>query len=282
MHDVVLRNPDDELAAYFPSVVGSDAQPPDGAAPAFGAFCANHLDELGGLVRTRMVQTNVVRRAVGLRYGLAHVPFDEVHLVEVGASAGILLRHDRFRLRLGERVVGPDDAPLELHGEWRGTSPVPSLDRPAVAGVLGVDLHPIDPTSADQRRWLRALIWPEDLARAAQLEAALAVVAADPPRLVQGDIRDLAAQLDAELPAGEPRVAYHSAVRGHVPADEQQAFDDAVRLLGTSAPLAVLSIETAREGEPISESTDPNFLLALDGRPLAHVEAHGAWVHPVA
>ena len=95
VHHLVLGDPDEGLAAFFPSVVGDAAAPVEEAGPVFQAFCSDHLDELAELVRTRMVQTNVVRRAVALRYGLTHVAADRpVHLVEVGASAGILLRQD--------------------------------------------------------------------------------------------------------------------------------------------------------------------------------------------
>jgi hypothetical protein len=283
VHDVVLRHPDDELAAWFPSVVGDAARDPDDAGPAFRAFCAAHGDELGRLVRMRMVQTNVARRAVALRYGLSRIPADDpVRLIEVGASAGILLRHDRYRLQLGESVVGPTDATVHVTSEWRSADPSPDLAAgPSLAGVVGVDLHPMDPTSAEDRSWLRALIWPENAERAAQLEAALAVVAADPPRVLAGDVVDLAEQLDAELPPDEPRVVFHSAVRGHIPADHQPAFDDAIRRLGTNAPLTELSMESRDPGDPQSESDDPAFLLKLDGEPLAHVEAHGAWIEPV-
>jgi hypothetical protein len=283
VHDVVLRHPDDELAAFFPSVVGDAARPPEEAAGAFRAFCTAHEAELGELVRTRMVQTNVVRRAVALRHGLSRLPdHGPVHLVEVGASAGILLRHDRYRLQLGDQLVGPADAEVHVTSEWRSAEPAPDLSAgPPVAAVVGVDLHPMDPTSAADRRWLRALIWPEDVERAAQLDAALAVVTADPPRLLAGDIADLADRLDAELPAGEPRVVFHSAVRGHVAPEDQPAFDDAVKRLGTRAPLSELSLESGLHDDPRTASEDPHFLLKLDGRPLAFVEGHGAWIEPV-
>ena len=234
-----------------------------------------------------MVQTNVVRRAVALRHGLTRVPSDgEIHLIEVGTSAGILLRHDRYRLRLGDQVVGPDDATVDVASEWRGRTRRPPWTRGrAIASALGVDLNPLDPTSEDDRRWLRALVWPENLERAAQLEAALAVVAADPPRVVQGDIGDLAEGLDAELPPDEPRVVFHAATRGHVPSDGLQAFDDGIATLGTRAPLTVLAMESPRHDRPRSASDDPHFALTMthgDAAPvdLAFVEAHGAWIEP--
>jgi hypothetical protein len=288
VHHLVLSDPDEELAAFFPSVAGADTRPPTEAGPAFLAFCDTHLEALGELVRSRMVQTNIVRRAVALRFGLAHVAGDDgVHLIEVGTSAGILLRHERFRLRLDDQVVGPADAPVDVASEWRGSAPPLDLDgAPGIRSAVGVDLHPIDVTSAGERRWLRALVWPENHAQATELETALSVVASDPPPVLTGDIRDLAAQVDAELPSGEPRVVFHAATRGHVPADEQPAFDAAVAALGTSAPLTVLAMESPRPAEPKSTSTDPHFLLRLTHgdaapQPLAFVEAHGAWIEPV-
>ncbi|HYF45846.1 MAG TPA: DUF2332 domain-containing protein [Acidimicrobiales bacterium] len=288
VHHLVLDAPDEELAAFFPSVAGDDARPPGEAAPAFQAFCAAHLDELRHLVRTRFVQTNIARRAVALRFALTHVVADgPVDLVEVGASAGVLLSQHRFRLRLGDQVVGPPDAAIDVASEWRADGPAPDLTRvPSIDQRIAVDRHPVDPTSADDRRWLRALVWPENLAQAHQLEAALGVVAEDPPRIVAGDIGDVADRVAASIPDGRPRVVFHAATRGHVPQDQHQAFDDAVTRVGRNGPLTVLSMETRAPDQPGSDSSDPHFVLTRreDDGPaevLAFVEAHGAWIEPV-
>jgi hypothetical protein len=287
LHHLVLRHSDEDLAAWYPSVVGDDARPADGAGPAFLAFCAAHHDELDELVRTRMVQTNVVRRSTALRFALAVVAqrsSEPVHLVEVGTSAGIHLRQDRFRIRLGDQVSGPADPALELVCEWRGDGPPPDLSiQPTIASATGVDLHPVDARSEEDRRWLRALVWPENLAAAAELEAALRVVADDPPRMLTGDIVDLAPQLDRELDG--TRVVFHAATRGHVPPDRRAAFDDAIAALGTGGPLAHVAMETPHRGEPRSASSDPHHVLTLTWRDeppaaLAYVEAHAAWIEP--
>jgi hypothetical protein len=52
---------------------------------------------------------------------------------------------------------------------------------------VGVDLDPVDVTDADDARWLRACVWPDQPERAARLEAELALAATAPPLLLQGD-----------------------------------------------------------------------------------------------
>jgi len=56
--------------------------------PRLPDFCRAYRDELAELIRTRLVQTNVVRRPVGLRVALWAVRrrcARPVHLIEVGA-----------------------------------------------------------------------------------------------------------------------------------------------------------------------------------------------------
>ncbi len=61
------------------------------------------------------------------------------------------------------------------------------------------------------------------------LSAALADAAADPPAIRAGDAIDVLPCIGREMPAGEPRVVFHSATRMHVPANRLDAFDAAIR-----------------------------------------------------
>jgi len=51
-----------------------------------------------------------------------------------------------------------------------------------------LDLNPLDVTDPADLAWLEALIWPEHAHRRARLRAAAVVAAAEPPRLVRGDL----------------------------------------------------------------------------------------------
>src|SRR5438128_6140416 len=108
LQHLVLRDRDHPLRAFFPSIVGSDARPPNEAGPAMVDFCDQHRDDLARLLRTRLVQTNVVKRAAALRLGLSWIAASQngVHLIEIGASSGIHLLHDRYRYRLNGDEYG--------------------------------------------------------------------------------------------------------------------------------------------------------------------------------
>lgn len=240
VHYVLLSGADHPLRDFYPSLAGAAAADPSGAGPFLKSFCSEYRDELLRIVRTRLVQTNVVKRVFGLRFALNAIRArsdEPVHLVEVGASAGIHLLCDRYRYEIGGRAFGPRDASVTVETEWRGATEPPDLDDvPAIASRIGVDLDPVDVTVDDERLWLRALVWPEDRRKAELLEAALDVVASDPPTMVEGDAIDVCPALGRTLPPG-PRVVFHAATRMHVAPERRAAFDDAIDAIGDGGPL---------------------------------------------
>ena len=281
-HMVVLSDPGLAFARYFASVAGDDAEPPLRARDEYPAFCAEHRDELSGLLRTRLVQTNEPARATALRLALREVrrrTRGPVALLEVGASAGIQLRFDRWAVATGGRRFGPAPAALTVETEWRSDTPVPDLDDlPLIRERLGIDLHPIDATDPEERRWLTALVWPEHVERVAQLRAALDVVAADPPELLAGDAIELLPELDAErLPVDVPLVVFHSQVRLHVPADRRRAFDAAIDGLAGRRRLLRISLEHRGTLSPVLTLADSH----RDVRDLAQAHGHGRWIEPL-
>ncbi len=61
---------------------------------------------------------------------------------------------------------------------------------PTSCGGRGIDLAPLDARDDSDRRFLTTLVWPGEEGRAQRIEAALDVVAADPPEIVRGDATD--------------------------------------------------------------------------------------------
>src|SRR3954453_9314617 len=121
VHALLLAGADHELARFYPSVVGDAALPPERAGPALLAFCATHEAELTAIIRTRLVQTNVVKRALALQIGMAAIgrqTRQPVPLIEVGASAGLLLRFDHYGYTLGGRQLGEIASPVQIVSEW--------------------------------------------------------------------------------------------------------------------------------------------------------------------
>jgi hypothetical protein len=278
VHALLLDGVEHHLGDYYPSLRGGSALPPDDAGPALTAFAHEYAEPIRELLRYRLVQTNHVQRAVGLRLALAALAPElhdrPVHLLEVGTSAGLVLRHDAYGYGLGGERFGRRDSAVQLITEWRSDEPVPDLDAvPAMSSTAGIDLNPLDPTSEPDRRWLEALVWPENREQARLLHAALALAARKPVTTWRGDAADLCPRWAATIPPGQTRIVFHCATRMHVPTDRRAAFDAAVNAVGADGPMYRIAVEGA--GLNI---TDPSGR----SRRRFDVDGHLAWVQPVS
>jgi hypothetical protein len=219
-------------------------------------------------------QTNEVGRSAVLMAGLlaAAERFGRpLELLELGASAGLNLILDRYGYRLGGVTCGDPASPLRLEPEWRG--PPPPAAEVRIAGRRGVDLQPMDPCRDGER--LLAYVWPDQRRRVEQLETALAVAAADPPRIDRGDAAAWLEQRLAEPPEpGAARIVLHSVAFQYFPLPVQARVERAVER--AEEPIGWLRFERV-EGEA-------DFTLRLRCRPggtdelLARAHPHGAWV----
>jgi hypothetical protein len=227
----------------------------------------------------RATQTNEPARCGALLLALAALP-QPVALIEVGASAGLCLYPDRYGYDYDGRAVGPP-SPVHLHVETSGAAPVP--DRlPEVSARIGVDLNPLDPADADDRAWLRALVWPGPPAaeRLARLDAAADVARQAPPRLLRGDLVDRLPDALDLVPDGGTAVVFHTAVLPYVPSERRAEFVALVRDLGVrwiaQEGTGLLPEVDAQLPDP--EDARGRFVLSLDGRPLAWTAPHGGRV----
>ncbi len=250
-----------------------------GGVPADGAeLRARVLDDGGAALRAtvlaRSTQTNEAARCSALLPALAMVD-GPLALVEVGASAGLCLYPDRYSYDYDGRPVGPRRA-VHLSCTTSGAVPVPGR-LPEVAARIGVDLNPLDVTDPGDLAWLRALVWPgpAEAGRLERLDAAAAVVAAEPPVLLTGDLVDRLDDALALVPAGATPVVLHTAVLPYLELDRRAAFIELVR----SRPVRWVASEGAGmvpgTGRPFPGGWGPYFVLSLDARPLARSAPHG-------
>jgi hypothetical protein len=289
VHQLLLGGAQHRLRDYYPSIAGGAALDPAQAGPAFLDFCRQHRAPLAGLIASRLVQSNVLRRAIALRFALWAIGRrceGPVHLIEVGASAGLLLNVDRYRYLIGGRAFGRPDAPVVLDSLWRSEDTIPDLDDiPQIIGKTGIDLHPIDLADPGERLWLRALVWPEQRAAAALLDAAIDQARLERPAVIAGDAIDVCPALDRELPAGRTKVVFHAATRMHVPAGRRERFDQAVDALGARSPLYHVWLEPPDAPHHRFPVAGPG-VLAMHGpgdstaTPLARADGHLHWLEP--
>lgn len=221
-------------------------------------------------------QTNEVSRCSALLGGLLHIG-GEIELLEVGASAGLNLYPDRYAYDLGEGVQY-GDGPVRIVTEWSGQCP--PLDQGLrIVSRAGCDVAPIHVADDAARRRLRAYVWPDQPARIARFEGAVAMVADAQP-----DIRKLGAAeflretLAAPVPEGRIRVVQHSIMWQYMPDEEQEQAEHAIRSAGArdGARLAWLRLE--------ADDTPGSAAILLtrfpDGRTveLGRGDFHGRWV----
>jgi hypothetical protein len=237
---LLASHPGSALAAYYP-VHGGRRPVDDGLVPAFAAFCAEHRDALGRLLRGRSTQTNEIRRCVALRLGLGHVHRRRpgpLALVEAGASAGLNLLLDRYGYRVGDQAI-PASSPVTISCEVRGGA-TPALGPvPRITGRLGIDRHPVDPADPDDRAWLEAFVWPEQTADLATLRGAADLAAASGAvAVVPGDATADTARLIGELPGREPVVVFTASLLSYLSAPARTAFDAQLEKAAERRPVA--------------------------------------------
>jgi len=278
---LLLGGDDPELAAHYPSIGGRE--PSGDVVDLFLRFCADHEDRLSDLAATRGVQTNEVRRCTGLVPCFATVAraVDRpLALIEVGPSAGLNLRFDRYRYDYGFARTGPADSPLTLDTEVRGAPPPVPDTLPEVVWRAGIDVNPIDLGDADAVRWARALLWPDQLDRIARFETAMALVAPDPPRIVKGDAVEGIGALIAEAPGDAAVLVFHSFVLNQFAAEAKERFEDVLR--SASQDRVIHEIGVAARGWERDEAPRIDHTVydrgTAERTELGVMHHHGAWV----
>jgi hypothetical protein len=235
----------------------------------------------------RPVQTNEVGRTGALLGGFLLVARETglpLRLLEMGGSAGLNLRWDRYRYELGDARWGSGASPALVRPVLDGPPP-PLGGTVTVAERRGCDLRPNDPSSEDGRLTLLSYCWPDQTDRVTLLRAALDIARG---LAVAVDEAGAGAWIEARLaePANDvATVVFHSIFWGYVPRVEQQRIEAALAAAGEratpAAPLAWLRMEPGGEQTEVRLTTWPGG----DERLLATAGYHGTplrWSGPTS
>ena len=248
LHDLALAGRAPALAAAYTAADG------DAAADAAIDTLLRMTDEVADIAVRRPVRADETGRYAVLYPAIAEAArragAKAVGLIDVGCSAGLNLNVDRVGITYGNGPsLGDPSSPVQLSSRIAQARPVPARAMPEVVARIGVDLDPIDVTDADDARWLRACLPPDQPERAARLDAEIALAATAPPLLLRGDAVELLPDAIARVPA------------------------DALPVVTTTWALSKFSLESRQR-----------FLGCLQeaavGRTIAWVSAEGVGVAP--
>jgi hypothetical protein len=289
VHYLLLDGLDHPLAGVYAG--HSDADP----GPLFLDVCRSHRPEVLALLSTRHVQTNDCGRSAMIGPGLTWLasrldgPFA---LVDVGASAGINLLCDRYRIDYGTHgVTGPADSPVQITCRVvAGHPPIAELLPPLVTR-LGIDRSPIDLSDPDDARWLLACVWP-DSGRLDRTAASIRLAQNEKPPLRAGDAIDTLPVVLAALPPDTTALVVTTSAFAYLTMEDRPRFVELMQDASRTRAVAWLSSEEpgvveAFAGEVSPDDDHAHFdlvgAMTFDGgeteaHMLGYAHKHGLWL----
>jgi hypothetical protein len=220
VHRLVLAGDAPTIAAHFPSAGG------DGDARAAFAAIADLVTADPGMLGdwdARPPQTNEVGRSAALMSGLLVVADDlrlPLSVREIGSSAGLNLRLDRYWYEQDGAGWGDRGSEVRFIDHWRGGGP-PFGANLEIADRRGCDPDPVDATSEDGALTLLSYIWPQPPARFDRARSAISIAQSMPVTIDRADAREWVPDQLRDRRQGAVLVIMHSVM--------WQYLDDATR-----------------------------------------------------
>ncbi|MEU6982627.1 DUF2332 domain-containing protein [Streptomyces sp. NPDC046324] len=280
LHDLALVGRAPELAAAYAAA--------DGHAAANAAIdtLVRMTNAVVAVATRRQPRPDETGRGAVLYPAIAEVArragAHQVGLIDVGCSAGLNLTVDRVGIRYGNgQSLGDASSPVQVSASIVGDRPLPTRALPEVVARVGIDVDPVDVTDADDARWLRACVWPDQPERMARLEAETALAASAPPLLLRGDAIELMRDAFAHVPANALPVVTTTWALSRFPLESRLRFLHRLDEEAAGRAVAWVSAEGVGVAPAIPTLGDRRASghsiigLALFDGPTLHTEAVG-------
>ncbi|MEM8619606.1 MAG: DUF2332 domain-containing protein [Actinomycetota bacterium] len=302
IHHLLLADPAEPLAAWYPNLFHNRRPPTDPALPStVTEFVTRHRAELVEITGRRTTQTNEIGRCALLVPAMAVIAAEQqqplAHL-DVGASGGLNLLLDRFSYLYEPSDRNADasidttrlgaGATVELSCQITGSMPLPASLPPVIARC-GIDRTPIDVTDPNEARWLEACVWPDQRDRFERLVAAIELAREHPPELLAGDaVASTVPALERLVVRGHP-VVTNTWVLNYFTSDDRQAYAAALDGFGADHDLSWIYAESPAQtpdldhGVPTDQHTTEMTLVRWRSGVrrvdhLATCHPHGYWM----
>ncbi|MFE7900396.1 DUF2332 domain-containing protein [Streptomyces sp. NPDC057424] len=242
LHDLALAGRAPALAAAYAAADG------DAAVGAAIDTLLRMTDEVVAIAVRRTTRPDETGRCAVLYPAIAEaarrVGAQAVGLIDVGCSAGLNLQVDRVGITYSDgRTLGNPSSPVQMTASIVGDRPLPTRAMPEVVARVGVDPDPVDVTDADDIRWVRACLWPDQPERAARLDAEMALAATAPPLLLQGDAVEVLPDAFARVPAHALPVVTSTWALSRLPLESRMRFLQRLGEAAAGRPVAWVSAE---------------------------------------
>lgn len=283
------------LARYYPTAGGTRLPDEGGLAGALRAAILARKDHLAVFLASATVQTNETARGLCWLLSVLHTGWRAIHLVDLGASAGLNLVADQRSYRLtgeeGRAVLDLGSGePVQFLVAGRGELPLPPLQRrlPAILSRIGCDLAPFPLANDRDEQTLAAFVWGDQLERLAMLRQGIAALkriraTRAPVKLYPAHLPDnLTEFLEQRIAPGSdaPVVLYNTYLTTYLHDKGASLLPQlAAWAAGQSQPVLWLQWETLWQGPrpPAFGWVGWTADLWRDGR---HFHWHLAWAHP--
>lgn len=285
------------LAAFYPTAGGRVPDTPAPLAEALRRVIVARREPLEAFIRRANVQTNETGRGLAWLLPVAALGWPAVHLVELGASAGLNLVAEQrsYRLTAADALAKPlltlgaaaiPQFNAVVHGH---TIPRPVAALPTVLSRTGGDIHPFPLRTVEDELTLAAFVWADQPSRLVRLREGIAALRAVAPSAAPVRLRPL--HLPDELPLflaealprplDAPVVIYNTTVTMYLP-DRGAALSRHISDWAIRQSVPVLWLQW--EPEPLLDRpppiTDWHSWSANLWQAGEHRRLHLGWVHP--
>lgn len=272
---IVLRGEAPALAPFYPSIGGT--ADPELAWPVLRPVLTARVAELRRALDLAP-QTNEVGRAACLAVGLFEAVrshgLRRIRLLEPGASAGLNLNPDHYRIIGPGWSWGPANSPLTLDTLATGVHP----ETIRIVERRGCDLSPVDVSTRDGELYLTSFVWPFNLERHARLAAGIDVARRHHVRIDRAPASTwISEQLARPVDQDVLTIVWQSITDQYWPRSERAAVAGAIAEARERMPLAHVSME----GLPPPQASDGYAIkqhgpaTRVDGALIARSHHHG-------
>ena len=177
----------------------------------------------------------------GLRLAARWYPRYPMHIVDLGASAGMLLLAASTSIQFSNASWAPQDSlgvidyPMAVPPDLMAT-PV------RIESAVGIDLHPLDVRDPATPEILHSYQWPGPLARTERLDLGIRIAAQRPPHVIKGDVLAITPDVLRErLARDQVTVVIDSAFSHYLPLPAQIQLGRHLDRLRGAGPLVLIS-----------------------------------------